>query len=381
MIAPHGGKLINRVASLLDRKKLLGEAKTMPRLVLDNEILKDFHNLAYGTYSPLTGFVTQKDFESVVRETKLASGLAWSIPITLDVTAKQAKGLKIGKKIALTDEKDTVQGILNLEEKYSFSKEEYMDKVFTVRNLDHPGVQMVHKMKPVLLGGPITLLYDDKPWFADYYMTPQETRERFQALKLSTVAGFQTRNAPHRGHEHIQKAALSEVDGVFIHPVIGEKKPGDFKDEVIIAAYQALIKNYYPKTRTVFSVWPVKMKYAGPREAVMHAIVRKNHGCTHHIVGRDHAGIGGYYGLYASQEIFDEVEDTGVHILRYNEVAYCYACEKTVFQKDCPHGQDKHYKISGTKLREFISLKKMPPQELCRPEVAEVLLSYDQPFV
>ncbi len=377
---PHGGRLVNRVVTGRRREHLLEEAKELPRIELDDSLAADVANIAHGVYSPLEGFLVQEDYLHVLYDMRLSNDVPWTIPVVLDVSAEEIAGVKEGDDVALTYRGDVI-ALMRIEEIYGWDKKEYAEKVFKTSSYEHPGVAKLMKRKELLVGGPIDLLNDPPEPFERYRLWPTETRVLFEARGWKTVAGFQTRNVPHLGHEYVQKAALTFVDGLFINPLVGWKKPGDYRDEVIIRAYEALIQHYYPKNSVVLSVLRMEMRYAGPREAVHHAIVRKNFGCTHFIVGRDHAGVGGFYGPYEAWEIFKEFPDLGITPLFIREAFYCRKCGGVVNEKICPHGEEHRVRISGTKLRQMIKSRQRPPEHMMRPEVAEVVLSFENPFV
>ncbi len=377
---PHGGRLVNRVVTGRRREHLLEEAKELPRIELDDSLAADVANIAHGVYSPLEGFLVQEDYLHVLYDMRLSNDVPWTIPVVLDVSAEEIAGVKEGDDVALTYRGDVI-ALMRIEEIYGWDKKEYAEKVFKTSSYEHPGVAKLMKRKELLVGGPIDLLNDPPEPFERYRLWPTETRVLFEARGWKTVAGFQTRNVPHLGHEYVQKAALTFVDGLFINPLVGWKKPGDYRDEVIIRAYEALIQHYYPRNSVVLSVLRMEMRYAGPREAVHHAIVRKNFGCTHFIVGRDHAGVGGFYGPYEAWEIFKEFPDLGITPLFIREAFYCRKCGGVVNEKICPHGEEHRVRISGTKLRQMIKSRQRPPEHMMRPEVAEVVLSFENPFV
>ncbi len=377
---PHGGRLVNRVAKGRRREALLEEAKELHSIEVTRDTASDIHNIAYGAYSPLQGFLLREDYEHVLYDMRLSDDTPWTIPIVLDVRRDEVKGVEEGDDVALTHE-GQVLAVMKVEEIYEWDKKEFARQVFKTEDPNHPGVARTYARKELLIGGPIDLLNPLKHPFDRYALTPLETRVLFKEKGWRTIVAFQTRNVPHLGHEYVQKAALTFVDGLLVHPLVGWKKPGDFKDEVIVAAYEALIKHYYPKDSVVFSVLWMQMRYAGPREAIHHAIVRKNFGCTHFIVGRDHAGVGNYYGPYEAWELFNEFPDLGITPLFIRESFYCRKCGGMVNAKICPHSDEFRVRISGTKLRKMIMSKERPPEYMMRPEVAEVVLSFDNPFV
>lgn len=377
---PHGGRLIDRVATGKRREHLLEEAKELPRVEVNESLAADIANIAHGVYSPLEGFLVQEDYLNVLYNMRLQNDVPWTIPIVLDVDPSEIAGVKEGDDIALVYQGKPI-AIMRVEEVYGWDKKEYCEKVYKTVDPSHPGVKKTFARKELLVGGPIDLLEELPEPFENVRLWPKETRVLFRMRGWKTIAGFQTRNVPHLGHEYVQKAALTFVDGLFINPLVGWKKPGDFKDEVIVEAYKVLIESYFPKNSIVFSVLRMEMRYAGPREAVHHAIVRKNFGCTHFIVGRDHAGVGNYYGPYEAWDIFREFPDLNITPLFIREAFYCRRCGGIVNEKICPHGSEHRIKISGTKLREAIKRREKPPEHMMRPEVVEVVLRYENPFV
>ncbi|MDP2950920.1 MAG: sulfate adenylyltransferase [bacterium] len=344
-------------------------AKGLPFLVLDEEQIKDVKNIARGVYSPLTGFLKKADFEAVVKTMRLISGEVWPIPIVLDVSENMAQSLEGKNEVALKDEKGEVVALLKGIEIFDYSKEDFCQNVFGTIDQNHPGVNEVFKMKNKLIGGEVWLINDEREPFPEYNLTPKELREAFQEKGWQTIVAFQTRNVPHRGHEYLQKEALKLVDGLLIQPVIGRKKQADFKDEYIIASYEVLLDRYYEKNKALLSVLPLKMRYAGPREAVLHALIRRNFGCTHFIVGRDHAGVGNYYGPYDAQNIFEKFkkDEIGIEILKFPEVVYLPQKNDYAFKTN--KLKEEAISFSGTKLRGYLENKEKPPRWLLRPEV------------
>ena len=375
MIKPHGGKLVNRV--LEEGKK----EEDLKKIEVSLEREKDIKNIARGLYSPLTGFLKEEEFKSVVKEMRLKDGTVWPIPIVLDINKKEKEKIEDQKKILLINEDNKKLALLDDIEIYKNEKEFFAKNVFGTLDKDHPGVASVFEMGDFLIGGEIYLLDNSKNFFEDHNFSPKETREEFKKRGWEEVVGFQTRNVPHRGHEYLQKHALQLVDGLFINPVIGKKKLSDFKDEYIIASYDVLIDRYYKDKKVFFGILPLEMRYAGPREAIFHALIRKNFGCSHFIVGRDHAGVGDYYEPFAAQKIFDQFKDDeiGIKILKYKEVEYCPDCNHHVFIDECPH-QNK-VQFSGTKLRKMINEGKQPPLHLLRPEVYHFLANSNNSLV
>ncbi len=377
---PHGGRLVDRVARGRRRELLLDEAKELPRLEVGFDRAVDLEDIAHGVYSPLEGFMVQEDYLHVLYDMRLSTDHPWTIPIVLDADPEELGDVREGDDLALTH-RGRVLAVMRVEEIYGWDKREYARMVYKTTDPKHPGVAKIYGMKELLVGGPIDLVDELPNPLERYTLWPAETRVLFRERGWRRIVGFQTRNVPHLGHEYVQKAALTFVDGLFINPLVGWKKPGDYRDEVILAAYEALVKHYYPRNVVVLAALRMNMRYAGPREAIHHAIVRKNFGCTHFIVGRDHAGVGDYYGPYEAWEIFQEFPDLGITPLFIREAFYCRKCGGMVNEKICPHGDEHRVRISGTKLREMLRRGEKPPETMMRPEVAEAVMSFDNPFV
>ena len=380
MIPPHGGQLVNRLAEAGRKAEILSRADELVSLVIDPDLVSDLENIATGVYSPLTGFLNRADFRSVLDQMRLSNDLPWTIPIVIDVDRELAGQIKAGQQVLLKTEEMKPVGLLTVEDKYEYDREEFSQKVYGTTDPRHPGVGRVLAMKEVLLGGPVELLELEPTPYDRYRLSPKETRVLFREKGWKTVVGFQTRNTPHLGHEYVQKAALTFTDGLFINPVIGRKKKGDFRDEVILASYEELIRHYYLRERAVMAILKMEMRYAGPREAIHHAIIRKNFGCTHIIIGRDHAGVANYYHPYAAQEIFEEFPDLGIVPLFFKSFFFCKKCGSIENEKTCPHDSSSHIQFSGTKIRDLLVKGEIPPPELMRPEVARIILSFDNPF-
>lgn len=382
MVNPHGGKLVDRTLPKERLSSALREANKMKSVTIDQMTVTDVKNIAHGRYSPLEGFLTKEDLDSILKTMRLRSGVVWSMPILLDVEEAQASNLKEGEDICLRDTAGEPIAILHLSQIYTYSKQEIARSVFGTDDLNHPGVRSTIEMKDLFLAGEIDLLDTSREPFPKYNLYPIETREIFERNGWKTIAGFQTRNAPHLGHENMQKIVLSLVDGLLIHPVIGKKKKGDFTDEAILRCYDALLENYFPKDRVVLSILPMEMRYAGPKEAIHHAIIRKNHGCTHLIVGRDHAGVGNYYHPEAAIEIFDQFDDLEIKpITIRGDFFHCKKCNRLESERTCPHPEEFKIQFSGTIIRKMLVEGGTPPAEIIRPEVFEALREIDNPFV
>ncbi len=376
MITPHGGTLVNRIVEGKEREALLAKAGSLPTIELDAWALSDVEMIAIGGFSPLEGFLTRKGYESVVKNRRLAKGLVWTIPVVLAVEADVAKSLKSKRDVALVAN-GAVVAILHLEEIYTPDKHAEAEQVFKTTDVSHPGVARLQAIGSVYLGGRISVVNRPKATtFLPYRIDPVNTRRLFAERGWKRIVAFQTRNPIHRAHEYIQKCALEICDGILLHPIVGETKGDDVPAAVRMKSYEVLLANYYPKDRVVLAVNPASMRYAGPREAIFHALIRKNYGCTHFIVGRDHAGVGKFYGTYDAQKIFDDFspEEIGITPLCFENTAYCTVCGSMVSSKTCPHPPEKHASLSGTKVRELLQAGTPPPPEVSRPEVAAVLI-------
>ena len=378
-IAPHGGTLVNLLADEATAAAVASEATNLPKLVPNERELSDLEMLAVGALSPLTGFQSEADYHSVLDSMHLTNGLAWAIPVVLSVDEDQAHQLGGGGSVALLPAEGAAP-IAVLRVSGTFKRDKGKEAVAVYRTDDeaHPGVKAVYDSGDYCVAGDLEVIslpvHDD---FQEYRRTPAETRAEFAKRGWKTVVGFQTRNPIHRAHEYIQKCALEIVDGLLVHPLMGATKSDDVPPDVRMRCYEALFEGYYPKDRAMVSIFPAAMRYAGPREAIWHAICRKNYGCTHFIVGRDHAGVGSYYGTYDAQAIFDEFEpgELGITTLNFEHSFWCEACEGMASPKTCPHGEETRISLSGSKVREMLRDGERPPQEFSRPEVADILIA------
>ena len=378
MINAYGGKLVNRVTNT--------NPSGLFSINISADLANDVENIADGIFSPLEGFLNKDDFESVVAngifQAPDGRSIQWTIPIVLDVDEETGKKMKESGDVLLKNPEGTGIAILHTGDVYSFDKKTTASGIYGTNDDSHPGVAKTCGMKDFLVGGKID--YIQKPNESEirkYRMTPVETREAFSKAGWKKIVAFQTRNPPHVAHEILQKTAITTRDGVFVNPLIGKKKSGDFKDDVIIKSYETMIENYYPKNRCILGTLHTEMKYAGPKEAIHHAIMRQNYGCTHIIIGRDHAGVGNFYDPFAAQKIFDDYPDLEIAPIFFPAFFYCKKCLTFTNPKACPHDEESREQISGTKLRSLIKEGKAPSEFILRPEVAKLIIEYDKPFV
>lgn len=377
LIEPHGGRLVDREARGAERESLLRASVKAPELTLNAREEADLELIANGALSPLEGFMGEADYVLTRDQMRLANGLVWTIPVTLSVTEDERAKLKPGDDVALRSRDGRLLAVLHLAEIYKYDKQLEAERVYLTTEEKHPGVKALYAQGEYLLGGHVSVVEQPKRHeFAPYRYTPRELRRLFAERGWRSVVAFQTRNPVHRAHEYIQKCALETVDGLLLHPIVGETKSDDIPASVRLRAYEVIIEHYYPQSRTQLAVLPAAMRYAGPREAIFHAIIRQNYGCSHFIVGRDHAGVGNYYGTYDAQRIFGRFEPGELKItpMFFDNTFFCRKCDGMASLKTCPHDQSHHVNLSGTRVREMLSAGEIPPVEFTRPEVARVLI-------
>ncbi len=374
MISAHGGKLVNRT-SKIDPTDLMS-------VDISTDLANDVENIADGIFSPLEGFLNKQDFDSVVEKGRLENGIAWTIPTVLDVDEETSQKMKDSGDVLLKNPDGIGIAVLHVEDVFTFDKSNTATGVYGTNDVAHPGVAKTNSMKDFLVGGKIDYIQrQSETEIRKHRMTPTQTREVFEKAGWKTIVAFQTRNPPHVAHEMLQKAAITTRDGVFVNPLIGKKKSGDFKDEIIVKAYETMISNYYPENKCQLATLHTEMKYAGPKEAIHHAIMRQNYGCTHIIIGRDHAGVGNFYDPFAAHRIFDDYPELEIEPIFFPAFFYCRKCLTFTNPKACPHDADSREQISGTKLREMIQNNQAPSEFILRPEVAKVIIEFDKPFV
>lgn len=377
LISPHGGNLVDREARGAEREALLRAAAKLPSVTINARAEADLELIAIGALSPLEGFLGEADYLSVRDNLRLANGLVWSIPVTLSATAEERAKLNVGEDVALRTRDGKLVAVLHLAEIYTYDKQREAEAVYGTAEEKHPGVQVLYSQGEFLLGGKVTVVdHPNGHEFKQYRHTPAQTRGLFAEKGWQRIVAFQTRNPVHRAHEYIQKCAMETVDGLLLHPIVGETKADDIPANVRLRAYEAILENYYPQNRTVLAVLPAAMRYAGPREAIFHATIRKNYGCSHFIVGRDHAGVGNYYGTYDAQKIFGNFtpEEIGITPMFFDNTFFCRKCDGMASLKTCPHDASQHVSLSGTRVRELLAAGEIPPGEFTRPEVAQVLI-------
>jgi sulfate adenylyltransferase len=379
-IAPHGGQLVNRLLQGDALAAAKAKAAALPRVVVDAYAAFDIDGIAKGIFSPLTGFMGSEETRRVLDSMYLRDGIPWTIPILLSVGRDEAAKLSVGSEVALQDDLGDIVAILHLSEKFELDHAEIAEKVYLTKDVNHPGVAYTMSLGEVFLAGELDVLKARDIEFQEYNLTPAETRAAFEKKGWKRIVAFQTRNPVHRAHEYLQKVAMEVCDGLLLHPLMGTTKSDDIPGDVRMECYTTILEHYYPKDHVMLSLMPVNMRYAGPKEAVMHAIIRKNYGCTHFIVGRDHAGVGNYYGTYDAHYIFDNFPpaEIGIMPLFFEHSFYCRACGNMASIKTCPHGKENHVFLSGTKVREMLNAGQIPPVEFTRPEVAKVLIKWAQ---
>lgn len=383
LVPAHGGMLRPLLISGSELQQEISDAASLPVVRLSSRETSDLIMMAIGAFSPLSGFALRDDYRQIVETMHLSNGTLWPVPITLSVTRQQADTLTIGEAVALVDdESGELMATMRIEDKYTYDKEKEAKLVFQTSDPAHPGVAKVMAQKEILLGGPVKALSEGPypGWYGSHYARPAECRALFKDKGWKTIAAFQTRNPIHRSHEYCTKIALELCDGLFIHPLVGKLKEDDIPADVRMQCYQVLLQNYYPSDRTLMRVYPMEMRYAGPREAILHAVIRQNFGCSHLIVGRDHAGVGNYYGPFDAQRIFDQLKPGELHIqpLKIDWTFWCYTCGGMASSKTCPHPKESRLLISGTRLREMLANGESIAPEFSRPEVLAILHTFYQ---
>lgn len=376
-IAPHGGRLVNAISSIDGTPAGARYIEALPRVTLDERAHSDLELIACGVLSPLDGFMTEADHKSVVNDMRLSNGLVWSLPINVATDPDTANKIPKNGDVVLADAAGKTVGVMRVTDKFSFDWKEEAQKVYLTTEDKHPGVLYTMQRKPVLLGGPVQLLHARAPEFPAHSRTPEQTRAFFREKGWKKIVAFQTRNPIHRAHEYLTKCALEVCDGLLVHPLVGETKSDDIPAPVRMRCYEALLQKYYPADRVLLSTLPAAMRYAGPREAIHHALMRKNYGVTHFIVGRDHAGVGNYYGTYDAQKLFDDVDqkNLGIVPLKFEHTGYSKSYGGMVSGKSFPKIEGDIINLSGTAVRELLFKGERPPAEFSRPEVADVLIA------
>ncbi len=376
-IKPHGGRLVNRITS-----RDSPDLGAMLAVTIPSDLASDVENIADGIFSPLEGFMGQEDVRSVTARGRLANDVAWTVPIVLDVTRETAAAMKDAGDVLLRNPQGVGVAVLHVEDTYRPAKDAVAAGVYGTTDRSHPGVAHLFSMHDDFVSGKIDYVQrpPDTPLRSDR-MTPVQTRKAFADAGWRTICAFQTRNPPHVAHEMLQKTSITTRDGVFVNPIVGRKKKGDFVDDLIISCYKEMIRLYYPESRCRFATLHTEMRYAGPKEAIHHAIMRQNYGCTHIIIGRDHAGVGSFYHPFAAQEIFSDYPDLEIRPVFFPAFFYCGVCLTYTNDKCCPHDRSRREQISGTQLREAIMSHHTPSKFILRPEVADIILRHPRPFV
>jgi len=379
-IEPHGGKLVNRFVSDEEKLSKIDYATKLKKIILDEYLSFDLDCIAKGIFSPLEGFMGEEETYSSLETMHIRKSIPWTIPILLDISHNLADSIEISETISLYSSENGLLGTMEVREKFQLDKRYFAEKVYGTTDEHHPGVKRTYSLGDIFLAGPVEVFDKKVIEFEEYNLPPQQTRTIFEERGWKRIVAFQTRNPIHRAHEYLTKCALEICDGLLIHPLMGTTKSDDIPGNIRMECYKALIDNYYPKDHVLLSIMPVNMRYAGPKEAIMHAIVRKNYGCTHFIVGRDHAGVGNYYGTYDAQKIFDRFnpEELKITPLFFDHTFYCQACGNMASIKTCPHDTSKHVVLSGTKVREMLKKGEVLPEEFTRKEVSVVLTKWAQ---
>ncbi len=380
IVSPHGGELKPLLIEEDGLEESIQKANKLPKVKMNSKETSDLIMLAIGAFSPLDGFMTESDYKSVVKNMELANGILWPIPVTFSVAKEDADSLKEGQDVALIDESsEELMGTMTIKEKYGYDKKEEAVEVFKTNDQEHPGVKRLYTQGDIYIGGPVKVFKEGEyPQKYPEFARCAETRAIFKEKGWKTIAAFQTRNPMHRSHEFLAKISLEVSDGLFIHPIVGALKPGDIPADIRMKCYNVLLENYFPKERVVLKVYPMEMRYGGPREAVLHAIIRQNFGCSHLIIGRDHAGVGDYYGPFDAQDIFDEFKPGALEIkpLKIDWTFYCSKCEGMASMKTCPHSKEDRLLISGTDLRKMLAEGRKPHVQFSRPGVLDILIKY-----
>ncbi len=383
LVNPHGSKNLKPLLVYgIERRELLNKAKQLKKIKMSSREISDLLMLGMGAYTPLDGFMNEEDWKSCCLNMKLSNDLFWPIPITLSSSSEEARNIKIGDEVGLVDENNKIFGVILVKDKYSIDKDLECKNVFKTNSHDHPGVQKVLNQGEVNLGGSVKVLDEDHypETYKGLYFKPEETRSLFREKGWSTVAAFQTRNPMHRSHEYLAKIAIEICDGLLIHQVLGALKPGDIPAEIRVKSIDSMVSNYFVKGTAIQAGYPIEMRYGGPREALLHALFRQNFGCSHLVVGRDHAGIGSYYGPFDAHHIFDEIPKGSLETqaLKIDITFYCFKCHGMATGKTCPHGEDQRLNVSGTRFREMLVNNEEVPKEFSRPEVLEILKDFYQ---